>query len=82
MVTLTTSGFGLVVALAWNQVVQKFVESYVDPYLGKNGGLISLFIYAVIITLLAVIVTMQLTNLQKKIETFHERITKKRLNST
>lgn len=74
MVTLATSGFSLVVALAWNAVVQKFVESYVDPYLGKGSGVISLLIYAVIITVLAVIVTMQLTGLQRKIETLQAKV--------
>jgi hypothetical protein len=74
MVALSTSGFGLVVALAWNEFVRKFVESYIDPYLGKNSGLLSLFIYAVVITLLAIIVTMQLTGLQRKAEMLHERV--------
>lgn len=68
MVMLSTSGFGLVVALAWNQVVQATVEKYINPYLGKNSGLISLIIYAVVMTVLAVFVTMQLTKVQQKLE--------------
>lgn len=68
MVALATSGFGLVVALAWNQVIQDVVKKYIDPYLGKDGGMISLIIYAVFMTVLAVLVTMQLSALQKSVE--------------
>ena len=68
MIALATSGFGLVVALAWNQLIQKLVADYIDPYFGKNGGIISLFLYAVIITLLAVLIITQLAAVQRKIE--------------
>ncbi len=68
MIVLSTSGFGLVVALAWNQLIQKLVDTYVTAYFGKNGGLISLFIYAVIVTLIAILVIMQLTQIQRKLE--------------
>jgi uncharacterized membrane protein (DUF106 family) len=74
MVSLATSGFGLVVALAWNEVIKKTVEQYIDPWLGKSGGLVSMLIYAVIITLLAVLVTMQLSQLQKKFEKLSKKI--------
>lgn len=68
MVTLATSGFGLVVALAWNEVIKTAVAEYIDPLLGKSGGLISLSVYALVMTVLAVFVTMQLANLEKKLE--------------
>lgn len=74
MIGLATSGFGVVVALAWNQVIQKAVADYVDPYLGKNGGFVSLLIYAAIMTALAVIVTMQLTQIQRGLEILQERV--------
>jgi uncharacterized membrane protein len=70
MIALATSGFGLVVALAWNQLIQKIVADYIDPYFGKNGGVISLFLYAIVITLLAVLIITQLAALQKKLEEF------------
>jgi hypothetical protein len=82
MVSLATSGFGLVVALAWNEFVRKLVESYIDPYLGKNSGLISLFIYAVFMTILAVVITMQLTALQKKVQELPEKIAVRRAKKT
>jgi len=68
MVKLATSGFGLVAALAWNNVIKEFVESYVKEYLAYGSGLISLLIYAVLITFLAVIVTLQLSKLVEKLE--------------
>ncbi len=74
MVSLATSGFGLVVALAWNQVIQNAVQKYIDPYLGKNGGMISLLIYALVMTVLAVIVTMQLAGLERKLEMLNEKV--------
>lgn len=73
MVTLATSGFGVVVALAWNEAIKSAVQTYIDPILGKNSGVVSLFIYAVIMTLLAVIVTMQLARLQKTLEDVTQR---------
>lgn len=68
MIILSTSGFGVVVALAWNEVIKNFVESYVKPYLGQGTGVFSLFIYAVVVTVLAVVVTMQLSKIEKRLE--------------
>lgn len=62
---LVTSGFGLVSALAWNELIKEAVNMYIKPYFGKNSGLISLAIYAVIVTALAVLVTYQLGKLAK-----------------
>lgn len=67
MVTLATSGFGLVAALAWNNVIQEVVNNYIKPYL-PNGGLLSLLLYATLITVLAVTVTYQLTKFVEKLE--------------
>jgi hypothetical protein len=73
MISLATSGFGLVVALAWNEVIKKTVAEYIDPWLGKSGSIISMLVYAVVITLLAVFVTMQLAQLQRKFEKINEK---------
>ncbi len=64
MLSLATSGFGLVAALAWNEVVKEAVDTYVKPYFPESYGLISLSIYAIVITILAVLVTLQLSYLQ------------------
>lgn len=68
MLTLATSGFGLVAALAWNGVIQELVNTYIKRFLPTNSGIISLAIYAVIVTILAVIVTMQLSKIKEKLE--------------
>lgn len=66
MLTLATSGFGLVAALAWNSVIQEFVNEYVKKWLPKGSGIFSLLIYALVITLLAVLVTYQLSKLLER----------------
>lgn len=68
MLTLATSGFGLVAALAWNTAIQEFVKNYLRRYLPGDQGTISLFIYALIVTVLAVLVTLQLSKLLRKLE--------------
>lgn len=68
MTTLATSGFGLVAALAWNSLIQEFVNSYVKRFLPNQAGIISLLIYAVVVTVLAVLITYQLSRLTSKLE--------------
>ena len=65
MILLSTSGFGIVSALAWNDAIQGFVKEYIDKYLSTGSGVLSKFIYAILITALAVFVTYQLTKLIK-----------------
>lgn len=73
MLTLATAGFGLVAALAWNSLIQTFVENYVKVWLPAGGQLTSLFIYALIVTILAVVVTLQLSKLLRKLESREEK---------
>lgn len=68
MLTLTTSGFGLVAALSWNNVIQEFVTTRIKPFLPAGSGLTSLIIYAIIVTTLAVTITYQLSKLIDKLE--------------
>lgn len=68
MVTLSTSGLGLVAALAWNNVIQELVDTYIKPYMPQGSGLVSLFLYAILITMLAVTIAYQLTSLKEKFE--------------
>ena len=62
---LVTSGFGLVSALAWNELIKEAVSVYIKPYFGKNSGLISLAIYAILVTALAVFITYQLSKVSE-----------------
>lgn len=68
MLSLATSGFGLVAALAWNSVIQSFVTNYIAKWLPNGSGIISLLIYAVVVTILAVLVTLQLSKLKERLE--------------
>lgn len=51
---LATAAFGLVAALAWNQAIQKVFEHYFGP----SGSIPGLLIYALLVTLIAVTVTL------------------------
>lgn len=72
MVTLSTSGFGLVAALAWNNLIQELINNYIKKWLPGNSGVISLLIYALVVTILAVFVTLQLSRLSQKLQTESE----------
>lgn len=73
MIVLSTSGFGVVVALAWNELIKQAVAEYIYPFFGKSSGIISLLIYAIVVTLLAIVITMQLSTVQKRLENLSER---------
>ena len=68
LLKLVTSGFGLVSALAWNEVIKESVNLYIRPYFGASSGVISLVIYALIVTTLAVLVTYNLSKFASKKE--------------
>ena len=64
--TLATAGFGLVAALAWNDAIKGLFSSF---FPSPQGNLIAQFGYALVITIIVVIITIQLgraVNLAKK----------------
>lgn len=63
---LVTSGFGLVSALAWNELIKEMIKEYVKPLFGESSGIISLAIYAAFVTALAVFITYQLSKFAGK----------------
>lgn len=65
LVVLSTSAFGLVAALAWNEAIQQAVKDYIEPSI-PGSGLLSRVIYALLITALAVLITYQLSRLASK----------------
>ncbi len=65
LVTLSTSAFGLAAALAWNETIQATVKEFIEPRL-PGLGILSKFIYAIIVTALGVIITFQLARLAQK----------------
>ncbi len=68
MLKLATNAFGLVAALAWNNVIKEFVDVYLKPLIGEGSGLVSLFLYALIVTALAVGITLQLSKVKETLE--------------
>jgi Zn-dependent protease with chaperone function len=62
MISLATAAFGVVAALAWNA----FITELVKQVLGVEGGLIGLLIYAVVVTVLAVMVITWLGRLAER----------------
>ncbi len=68
MLSLATSGFGLVAALAWNELIKTFINDYIKARLSFGSGIISLIIYAVVVTVLAVTVTIQLSKIVERLE--------------
>lgn len=68
MLTLATSGFGFVAALSWNNVIREILDTYIKNFLPQGSAIISLLLYAIIVTVLAVFVTIQLSKILQKLE--------------
>ena len=62
IITLVTTAFGLVAGLAWNDAIQKLIESV----MGAGDALSGLFIYAIVVTIIAVIVIIILARIAGK----------------
>jgi TRAP-type C4-dicarboxylate transport system permease small subunit len=52
MITLASAALGLVAALAWNEAIKETITSL----LGKDEGLLGLYIYAILATVIAIVV--------------------------
>jgi hypothetical protein len=59
---LAVAAFGLVAALAWNDAIKELISKYIAP----GSTLVSRVIYALIVTTLAVVVTILLSRLISK----------------
>ncbi len=62
MISLASAAFGVVAALAWNSAITALVKEI----FGTGGQIISLFLYAIIITIIAVIVMVNLGKLAER----------------
>ena len=62
IITLVTTAFGLIAGLAWNDAIQKLIDSV----LGAGDALTGLFIYAIVVTIIAVVVTILLARVAGK----------------
>lgn len=63
IVQLMTAAFGLVAALAWNEAVQALF----DALLPGAGDLAARFLYAVVVTVAVVIVTIRLGRISERL---------------
>ncbi len=62
-IALASAALGLVAALAWNDAIKALMKEF----LGENEGLAALFTYAILATLIAVVVVLVLAKAAAKI---------------
>ncbi|MDD4049838.1 MAG: DUF5654 family protein [Candidatus ainarchaeum sp.] len=67
---LMTSAFGLVAALAWNDAIKALFTSI----FGSAGTIIAMFLYAIIVTIIVVWVTMRLSVFSEKTSELADKI--------
>ena len=60
--TFILGGFGLVAALAWNEAIKTLFETFFP----KESALIGKFIYAIIVTIIVVVVSSQLKKISQQ----------------
>lgn len=56
IITLITTAFALVAGLAWNDAIQALISEFMDA----GSALTGLLVYAVVVTIIAVVVTLLL----------------------
>jgi len=54
-------------ALSWRGVIKEFVDQYIKRLFGNTSGLISEFIFALLITFFAVLVTWRIAKIKRKL---------------
>ena len=63
VITLASAALGLVAALAWNDAIKETMKHY----LGENEGLAALYTYAILATIIAVVVVVVLGRIAAQI---------------
>ena len=63
MITLASASLGLVAALAWNEAIRETILKV----FGKDDSLVGLYVYAIIATLIAVVVLLILARAASRI---------------
>ena len=62
--SLMSTAFGFVAALAWNEAIKKLI----DEFIPKGQGVLSLFIYAVAVTAIVLFITARLGRIKERFE--------------
>jgi Family of unknown function (DUF5654) len=70
MISLATVAFGLIAAGAWN----KFISDAIALFLKPGSGLVAELIYAVIITIVAILVVQSLAKLAERESSFTQNL--------
>ena len=63
MITLASAALGLVAALAWNEAIKETIVTL----LGKDEGLLGLYIYAILATAIAIVVLLILARAASRV---------------
>ncbi len=69
MISLATAAFGFVAALAWNTAITTWFDRVFGTGRQRNAELSALFIYAVVVTLVGVVVIVLLGRLATRLRT-------------
>lgn len=70
MIGLATVAFGLIAAGAWN----KFITDLIALFLKPGNGVLAELLYAVIVTIIAIVVVQSLAKLAQKEADFQSRL--------
>ncbi len=62
ILALITTAFAFVAGSAWNDAIQKLIESFI----GSGDAIPSLFIYAIVVTIVAVVITVLVARIAGK----------------
>jgi hypothetical protein len=62
MISLASAAFGVVAALAWNSAITALFKQV----FGTGGQIVSLFLYAILVTVIAVIVMANLARMAER----------------
>lgn len=70
---LITGAFSFMAALAWNDTIKTFITRYLSP----GAGLKSMVIYAIIVTVIAVIISYYITKFSDQLLKEEKKLEKK-----
>ncbi len=62
MISLAAAAFGVVAALAWNAAITELFKLWLPP----ASGIVGLFVYAIVVTVIAVVVMVNLAKAAEK----------------
>ena len=69
LTALITAAFGLVAALAWNEAIQAIFKKI----FGTASSITAMLTYAIVVTLIAVYVTIRISRIESKVKNTTEK---------